>query len=133
MEPGIDGAGTTFFDITTIFPEHNNLLGAIDRFQAVIICDEPATNTHIGEFVSEVYRQFQYEERLMEIFRYPLTDIHTLEHNRIMTTITAVMKSTRGSRFPVGQIAEKLRVICGVHAEHFDLVLAAYLKKKYAS
>ena len=132
MEARIDGVGTTFVDLTTIFPEQNNLIGAIDRFQSAILCDEAATNTHIGEFVSEVYRQFRYEEQLMETFRYPLTDIHTMEHNRIMGIVTSVMKSGRDHHFPISQIAEKLRVTCGVHAEHFDLVLAAYLKKKYA-
>ena len=132
MEAKIDGAGTTFFDITAIFSEHNNLMAAIDRFQNAVLGDEAATNTHIGEFVSEVYRQFRYEEQLMEMFRYPLTDIHTLEHNRIMGVVTSVMRLGRGRDFPVHQIAEKLRTICGVHAEHFDLVLVAYLKKKHA-
>jgi len=133
MQPSITQDDPDDIDAGRVTAEHDGLLAAIDRFQEAVLGDEAAVNTHIGEFVAALYHRFQTEERLMETAAYPLTDIHTLEHNRILAAVTGAMRSGAGGHFPIHGVAETLRVICGVHAEHFDAVLTQYLRRKRAS
>lgn len=133
MRPTILGGDMGDHGVGPLASDHDGLLAAIDRFQGLVLGDEAAINTHIGQFVAEIYHRFQIEERLMEDAAYPLADIHTREHNRILAAVTAAMRSGAGGRFPITGVAESLRVVFGVHVEHFDAVLSQYLRKKRAS
>ncbi|MEI6986800.1 MAG: hypothetical protein WCK65_11790 [Rhodospirillaceae bacterium] len=107
-------------------------MATIDQLNNVIGCDESAANVRLGEFASSVYQHFQYEERIMEMAMYPLRDIHTNEHNRLMEAVVGATKSRINPRQPITRISENLRTIFGVHADFYDKVFVEYLKKKFS-
>ena len=132
MEEKIQRPDDAFIDIKNSSLEPGSLMVTLDRFQNAIASDESSASEHIGELVAAIYQQFQYEEYLMETSRYPLDDIHTMEHNRIMSTMIHSLTAINGCPDVFGRVIDRLRIMFRVHSENFDHVLYGYFKKKYS-
>jgi hemerythrin-like metal-binding protein len=122
-----------FTDMVAPGHEHSDLMAAIDRFNADVTADAGSINYHFSELITTIYQLFQYEEYLMETSKYPLSDLHTSEHNRIVSTMIHAMTGTGDHEPMAGQVAGKLRVIFRIHAENFDRALFEYFRKKHSS
>ncbi len=124
---------TVFVDVGALGQEDSDLIAAIDRFQIDVIKDETLINSHTADLITTVYQLFQHEEYLMETSRYPLADIHTMEHNRLVSDMVHAVAKLDDHDLTAGQIADKLRKKFRFHADNFDKVLFEYLRKKHAS
>jgi hemerythrin len=133
METEDQGAAKGLVDIHAHGQEPDDLITAIDKFQSEVIGGGCSIDSPLRELITTVYQSFQYQEYLMETSKYPLNDIHTMEHNRIMSSMVHAMTRFEEGDLTMGQIIERLRVMFRVHAENFDVVLFDYFRKKYSS
>ena len=133
METEDQMAGKVFVDVGALGQEKSDLITAIDRFQIEAMKDDAPISAHTTELITTVYQLFQYEEYLMESARYPLADIHAIEHNRIISDLVHAATQLDDSDLTVSQVAEKLRRKLRFHADNFDKVVFEYLRKKNAS
>ncbi len=133
METEDQMAGKVFVDVGALGQEKSDLITAIDRFQIEAMKDDVPISAHTTELITTVYQLFQYEEYIMESARYPLADIHAIEHNRIISDLVNAATQLDDSDLTVSQVAEKLRRKLRFHADNFDKVVFEYLRKKNAS
>ncbi len=132
VEAETQATGRTSHDIDDTNLDRNGLMSALEGFQVAVSSDANTVNDHIREFVATIYQQFQYEEYLMESSKYPLEDIHTMEHNRIISTIIYALTNIDNCCDSAAKIIERLRVVFRVHSENFDKAVFEYFKRKHS-
>ncbi len=132
MEAKAQIAGQICLGIDDVGIDRNGLIAALEQFHGAILGSDATINEYASQLVATVYQQFQYEEYLMETAKYPLDDIHTMEHNRIVSTIIHSITSVGDCQQSAIAVVERLRVVFRVHAENFDKALFDYFKRKYS-
>ncbi len=133
METEDQRPGKVFVDVGPRGQEQSNLISALDAFQIETTKGGSSINDLTSELITAVYQLFQYEEYLMETSKYPLHDVHTKEHNRLISTMVHNLTRAGDNEELVGRIADRLHARFRVHVDNFDKVLFEYLRKKSSS